>query len=88
MHLRRKIAEIILWPMTKKRSSEFLTDEMENFQVLGTESHKGNISVEMCSDGFFLKCALVKTYYVRPIFEIVCKPLRVFGKRASYRLNL
>ncbi len=45
--------------MTKKRSSEFLRDEMKIFHgILGIKSHEGNISVEMCSDEFFLKHAL------------------------------
>jgi len=43
--------------MTKK--PEFLKDETEIFHgILGTKSHEGNISVEMCSDEFFLKHAL------------------------------
>jgi len=45
--------------MTKKTSSEFLRDEMKNFQgSLGERSYEGNLSVEMCSHEFFLKDAM------------------------------
>jgi len=37
--------------MTKKRSIFYV--------ILGIKSHDGNISLEMCSDEFFLKHALV-----------------------------
>jgi len=37
---------------------------MKIFQgILGIKSYQGNFSVEMCSDEFFLKHALVTVYY-------------------------
>ena len=48
--------------MTKKRSLEFLRDEMKNFQgfqrSLGQRSQEWNLSVEMCSHELFWKHAL------------------------------
>src|SRR6218665_382141 len=48
--------------MTIKRSSEFLRDDMNLLHgIFGIKSHEGNISVEMCSEEFFLKHALTQT---------------------------
>jgi len=51
--------------MTKKRSSEFLRDEMKFFWEFRWKSRKGNLRVEMCSHEYFLKHALyIHTYTI------------------------
>ena len=59
----------LLWGMTKKRSSEILTDEMNIF--LG-EKVTLKISVDVCSDEFFLKHALAP--YCNIVYLLSCVP--------------